>query len=196
MGYDGVLDPKKMSVPVNILKKGYHMDASKVLWTLKYINEYEKNKPRRMKTEMDLIKLVTSYYLQAKFFWASCEELDQSSTQEKIDESLDHPIHQVVINRSDLEKARLADEEKRARREHRDIPEDYDGDIDDIDFSAFIITDDDYDKEALRQRKELWKAEREKEEELFYLDVDLPEDLNEEDLLLYKEGEANSWQVK
>lgn len=195
MGYDGELDPKKMSVPVNILKKGYHMDASKVLWTLKYVNEYEKNKPRRMQTEMDLIKLVTSYYLQAKFFWATCEELDQSSTQEKIDESLDFPIHQVVINRSDLEKARIADEEKRALREHRVIPEDYDGDIDELDFDAFIW-DADYDKEFLRQRKELWEAERAKEEEeSCFTDEILPEDLNEEDLLLYK-GETDSWQVK
>lgn len=195
MGYDGELDPKKMSVPVNILKKGYHMDASKVLWTLKYISEYEKNKPRRMQTEMDLIKLVTSYYLQAKFFWASCEELDQSSTQEKIDESLDFPVHQVVINRSDLEKARVADEEKRALREHRVIPEDYDGDIDELDFDAFIW-DADYDKEFLKQRKELWEAERAKEEEeSYFIDEILPEDLNEEDLLLYK-GETDSWQVK
>ena len=195
MGYDGVLDPKKMSVPVSILKKGYHMDASKVLWTLKYINEYEKNKPRRMQTEMDLIKLVTSYYLQAKFFWATCEELDQSSTQEKIDESLDHPVHQIVINRSDLEKARIADEEKRALREHRVIPEDYDGEIDKLDFDAFIW-DADYDKEFLKQRKKLWEAERAKEEEeSYFTDEILPEDLNEEDLLLYK-GETDSWQVK
>lgn len=144
---------------------------------------------------MDLIKLVTSYYLQAKFFWASCEELDQSSTQEKIDESLDFPVHQVVINRSDLEKARIADEEKRALREHRVIPEDYDGDIDELDFDAFVW-DADYDKEFLKQRKELWEAERAKEEEeSYFTDEILPEDLNEEDLLLYK-GETDSWQVK
>ena len=75
------------------------------------------------------------------------------------------------------------------------IPEDYDGDIDDLDFDT-LIWDADYDKEFLKHRKELWEAERAKEEEEFYFtDEILPEDLNEEDLLLYK-GETDSWQVK
>lgn len=189
MGYDGELDPKKMSVPVSILKKAYHMDASKVLWTLKYIEEYEKKKPPRMDTEMDLIRMVTSYYLQAKFFWSTCEELDQSTLQERIDSGLDHPVHEVVINRSDLEQERIRDEEKRAFREHREIPEDFDGDIDEMELDD-LSWDSDYDKEAEKRRKEYWL--KNKEEENFLTEEFLPEDLKEDDLLLYKE-EADSW---
>ena len=78
---------------------------------------------------------------------------------------------------------------------NEDLAEDYDGDIDELDFDAFIW-DADYDKEFLKQRKELWEAERAKEEEeSYFTDEILPEDLNEEDLLLYK-GETDSWQVK
>lgn len=194
MGYDGELDPKKMSVPVSILKKSYQMDASKVFWTLRYINEYETKKPERMKTEMDLIKLITSYYLQAKYFWSSCEELDQTSSQEKIDKFLDVPAEHIIIDRSELEKERLIDESKRAIKEHREIPEDYDGDIDDIDFSRFIIADKEFDEELLKQRKRVWENQKESEDEnSFSFADDLPEDLSEDELLLYEKGEADLW---
>lgn len=196
MGYDGELTSKKMAVPVKILKETYLIDASKVFWTLKYINEYETKKPPRMKTEMDLIKWITTYYLQAKFFWSTCEELDQTSAQETIDEKLNHPARQITINRSDLEKARLADEFKREQRENRKIPDDYDGDIDEIDDMdlALYERDADYDREALKHRKELWEAEKAKEEENVYISQILPEDLSEEDLLLYDGEEIDSWQ--
>lgn len=196
MGYDGELDPQKMSVPVFILNRNYQMDASKVLWTLRYINEYETKKPERMKTEMDLIRLVTTYYLQAKFFWSTCEELDQTTSQETIDEKLNHPARQITINRSDLEKARLADELKREKRENRKIPDDYDGNIDeinDMDLAPYGW-DADYDKEALKHRRELWEAEKAKEEDSVYISQILPEDLSEEDLLLYDGEEIDSWQ--
>lgn len=101
---------------VKQIKERYGIGNRQILFTLKYMYEYEEDDTPPPFVNENCIYNIIRYYQKAKEFWSSLKQI--KTNQEKIEEALSLPQRKVTISRSALNSIYDEAEQKRKSLYH------------------------------------------------------------------------------